>query len=433
MRRSLVSLACAIAAVAGCGDSGNGGTDPGHNTIASPNGTNAVGVVVDLGPTGSNGSPVGYVNGAFVTVTVCVPGTGTCQDVDHVLVDTGSAGLRLLANDGVAGGKLSLALPAQQDAGGNAIAECAQFLDGFTWGPVQRADVRIGGEKASGVPIQVISEATYPVPANCESVGVDESRLEGDTGLFTNGILGIGLFLQDCGEACTVSPDLPASGNPGLYYSCRSGAGCSETGVSLAAQVSNPVAMFPVDNNGVILELPLVPAGGAATVSGTLVFGIGTQSNNGMAGASVFPTDGTGRFTTVYPASGAASATYPGSFIDSGSNGLFFLDSSTSGIPTCPDVGGFYCPSASMDLSAVNKGAGGTPSGAVNFSIGNAHTLLTTNNAAFSNLGGPNAGTPGQHLDSAFDWGLPFFYGRNVFTAIEGASTPGGSGPYFAY
>jgi hypothetical protein len=28
---------------------------------------------------------------------------------------------------------------------------------------------------------------------------------------------------------------------------------------------------------------------------------------------------------------------------------------------------------------------------------------------------------------------LSFFYGRNVFTAIENMSTPGGTGPYFAY
>jgi len=42
----------------------------------------------------------------------------------------------------------------------------------------------------------------------------------------------------------------------------------------------------------------------------------------------------------------------------------------------------------------------------------------------FNNLGGPG--------HDSFDWGLPFF-GRNVFTAIEGRSTPGGTGPYWAY
>jgi hypothetical protein len=36
-------------------------------------------------------------------------------------------------------------------------------------------------------------------------------------------------------------------------------------------------------------------------------------------------------------------------------------------------------------------------------------------------------------LKKTFDFGLPFFYGRNVFTAIEGKNTAGGLGPYFAY
>jgi hypothetical protein len=37
-----------------------------------------------------------------------------------------------------------------------------------------------------------------------------------------------------------------------------------------------------------------------------------------------------------------------------------------------------------------------------------------------------------------FDWGLPLFYGRSVFTAIDGASTLTSTGsivtgPYWAY
>ena len=34
---------------------------------------------------------------------------------------------------------------------------------------------------------------------------------------------------------------------------------------------------------------------------------------------------------------------------------------------------------------------------------------------------------------NSFDWGLSFFYGRTVFTAIEGKTTPGGVGPYVAF
>jgi len=28
---------------------------------------------------------------------------------------------------------------------------------------------------------------------------------------------------------------------------------------------------------------------------------------------------------------------------------------------------------------------------------------------------------------------LPFFFGRNVFTAVEGQSTPAGAGPFVAF
>jgi hypothetical protein len=169
----------------------------------------------------------------------------------------------------------------------------------------------------------------------------------------------------------------------------------------------------------VIVQLPSVPAQGSPSVSGSLVFGIGTRSNNGLGSALVYRVDDVGNFTTVFQ-----GQSYPASFIDSGSNGLYFLDSTTAGLPTCRDSDSFYCPPTTADLTATNRGANGT-SAAVNFSIANAQQLFNTPNNAFSNLGGTN--------DGAFDWGLPFFYGRNVYTAIELKTTPGGSGPYFAY
>ena len=67
-------------------------TKTGSASITVVNGVNNVlPIVVDAGPTGN------YANGAFATVTVCAPGTSSCQTIDHVLVDTGSVGLRLLA------------------------------------------------------------------------------------------------------------------------------------------------------------------------------------------------------------------------------------------------------------------------------------------------------------------------------------------------
>lgn len=58
-------------------------------------------------------------------------------------------------------------------------------------------------------------------------------------------------------------------------------------------------------------------------------------------------------------------------------------------------------------------------------SVANADSLFATNDSELGRLAGPFPGS--------FDWGLPFFYGRNVFTAIEGKSTPQGSGPYWAF
>ncbi|MDE3106455.1 MAG: DUF3443 family protein, partial [Acidobacteriota bacterium] len=54
---------------------------------------NRVPLVVDQG-VGSAGAS----NQSYITVNVCAPGTASCQTIDHVLVDTVSVGLRLLAS-----------------------------------------------------------------------------------------------------------------------------------------------------------------------------------------------------------------------------------------------------------------------------------------------------------------------------------------------
>ncbi len=210
-----------------------------------------------------------------------------------------------------------------------------------------------------------------------------------------------------------------------MYYDCR-GSSCNPTYVTLAQQVPNPVSLFSGDNNGVLIQMPTVPQGGSPTASGSLIFGIGTESNNALGSAVVYtvPDSGTdaGNVTSTYK-----GVNYSGSFVDSGSNGLFFLDSATTGIPTCSSPNqDWYCPSTSpMNLSATIQGTNNA-STTINFTIENADTLFNnTNDTAYSTLSGTNPGS--------FDWGLPFFYGRNVYVAIENMSTSGGTGPYLAF
>ncbi|MGB0014382.1 MAG: DUF3443 family protein, partial [Candidatus Sulfotelmatobacter sp.] len=170
----------AVAFLAACGGGSSSSTPA--QTIA-PSGGNVASITVNGGPTGN------YVDASFTSVTVCVPGTATCQTIDGVLVDTGSSGLRILSS------VLTIPLP-QQTSGGNPVVECFPFVSGYTWGPVQTADVEMASEKASSVPVQVLSDTDFTAPASCTDNGTSSDTVES---LGANGIVGVGLFTQDCG------------------------------------------------------------------------------------------------------------------------------------------------------------------------------------------------------------------------------------------
>jgi len=91
-------------------------------------------------------------------------------------------------------------------------------------------------------------------------------------------------------------------------------------------------------------------------------------------------------------------------------------------IGNCADPNlGFYCPASTRRLTADIPLDTGTYT--VNFSIANADALFANGGFAFNNLGGG--------LDPfTFDWGLPFFFGRSVYTAIKGRTAGGRPGPF---
>ncbi|BAN22897.1 putative uncharacterized protein [Caballeronia insecticola] len=336
------------------------------------------------------------------SVTICVPGTNTCQTIDKIQVDTGSHGLRVLAS----ALDPSVALPLVAGAStGSVIAECAVFGSGYTWGAVRRADVKLAGQVAASTSVQVIADSAVPTTAtDCGQSGLpmlSASALRG------NGILGVGPFVADCGGNCA------KTAMPRWYYDCGA-TGCAASALAVTQQVTNPVANFATDNNGVLIELPDVPDGGASSVTGTMTFGIGSQSNNLLGAATVLPSNSaTGYVTTDF-----GGSQYGSSFIDSGSNGVFFPST------TLARCGAWYCPAAPQTFTATIRSATGAQ-GAVSFTVAQSTALFGTGNYAFDNLAGTASGV--------FDWGLPFFYGRRVFTAIQGRATPAGAGPYYAF
>ena len=271
------------------------------------------------------------------------------------------------------------------------------------------ARVVLGDEPAVQVPIQVIDATFGNPPGNCHNADISPA----DGGF--NGILGLGPFVQDCGSACA-----PPYNRNGMYYAC-SGSGCIGTAVPLTEQVTNPVALLPEDNNGIIVQLPNVPPGGSISVNGQLLFGIGTKANNTPSPVVVaYAVDqNTGDFSTAFGGNNLSG------FLDTGSNGLFF-PSFLSSLPSCrPPNSDWFCPSTTANLSATNIGAFGSPAEPVSFKIGNFINLISSPNNVFSDVGGDDP--------NEFDWGLPFHLGRNVCIGIEGRPSGLGTGPYWAY
>lgn len=398
---------------------------------STPTGPNTTEIVVDSGPPGA--FVLGVTNVPYVTVTVCSPGSASnCATVDHVLLDTGSYGLRLLKSKVNSLGLPTVPVTADAASGTPAgiAAECYAFVLGAVWGQLANADVRIGGEIAPAISVQLIDDgavASPPVPPNCQNAA-QSALLNSVSSLQANGILGIGVVGLDCGVSC-LNNAYP--GGYVVYYSCPSGASaCSPAGMPAAQQVKNPVTAFAVNNNGTMISMPALPKLGATVARGRLVFGIGTQSNNQLPPAARMYAVNADPASADYLYVGLQVGTraYPQSFIDTGSNAMFFDDASLSRVcnVSAGQQGHWYCPSSTWRQTAtLTDVLGGR--GAFELAIDSADTLFGTGATALSNLGGSAGQAP-----PTFALGLPFFYGRQVFTSIWGQALAT-NGPWYAF
>ncbi|BCZ78633.1 hypothetical protein PTKU64_23080 [Paraburkholderia terrae] len=403
---SAASTPAAVTPASETGTPGNNDTPP-----PAPVADNTVPISVNFDDTVGR-----VVNMPYVSVTFCVPGkqgASQCATVDHMLLDTGSVGVRVIAS--ALGQAFSSKLPSQTGAGNDttnkaAIAQCALFASGFTWGSMRAADVTIGKKTASGIPIHLIGDSSLAAwkPQDCSSRGgQDMSTVEG---LGANGIVGIGHMAQDY-------PDAAKDALSANYYYCPTPWSCTAATVPLDKQTANPVPAFATDNNGTIIRLPALPSMGQLSVKGELVFGIGTRDNNALpAKATLLAVTDRGMFTTSYKGRTMSS------YLDSGSNALFLPDGT---IPVTPDDAHWFAPSTTQSMSATLSSNAGNANSTIAFSIANSLNLFALGYAAHDNLGGFSS--------QQFLWGLPFFYGRNVYTALSGMKAGAQTGPYVAF
>jgi hypothetical protein len=440
------------------GGSSSGGTCCGNQVPITAGPPNVEPLVIDQGPAAVIAAGQAAIDTAFVTVQVCTDALKTiCANIDHIQIDTGSTGLRIVAEalsgsatvTAVPGGPALLTALQKQyvKSGGSTVTECVEFAIGYSYGSLTTTDITLptSTETASGVITQLIGDPNYSaaanVPNSCTNPpGVNPAPMGMNTvvSFGANGILGVGI--------------LPAD-TYGLYYACGP---CNTATPPIMAptaneMLQNPVTLFANDNNGTIVQLPAVSNAGTTSPTsppGVIVFGIGTEANNTLGSATVLQLNTDPTLTNGPAITATVTGTiYNDSFIDSGTNFLAISGASVpAALTTCADAPDFYCTSATVNFTATLQGQMGNPpmgTGPIqnaNFSIADADTLFNANggvNTAVPNLGGPNGADP-----ASVDFGLPFFFGRYVYTAIDCqsyvppcAALPAGTpaSPWFAY
>jgi hypothetical protein len=442
----------------GCGGGGGDST----TTTISGNGLNTLGqspavttravqtdnnllVSVEDGPRGFLLAP--NANILYATVKVCHPVSGACVDIDHVQVDTGSVGLRVLASK-----VKSLNLPPLEISASPVVNayECFPFVIGGLWGANAKAVVGLGRQLTGPVAVQLIEDdpaAALQPTEDCKAAA-DYKILDSAGALGSNGIIGVGSTNLDCGSVC-LDGSYAANRTFVQYYGCQQGAAnaaaCSTTApVAANLQVSNPISALsnPAYNNGVVLAMPAVTDPGAASASGELIFGVDSIAGSNVLSNNTVPSGARKVLLSVDTANidaylnittqltlGGLVQTFTSSYLDTGTNGLFFNDSSPAPIARCAGSS-WYCPKSVMTLNAVLSDGGSTVLNPVSvaFQVGNAEALFSTSNTAFGDSAG--AAPTGS---TSFAWGMPFFYGKRVYMSIWDITSSSGAGPWYAW
>ncbi len=343
---------------------------------------------IDVG----GGAIENYSNIPLVSVTICQPGTDNCQTVNRIELDTGSVGLRLFSSL-----TKKLNLPAIKGPANQNIFECTSYGGGDSyWGPIRRADVKLGQEVASNVRIQTWQNVPNGVSCPIMAAQPEAGQI--------NGILGVSFAHDDCAD---VGTDKNCGENAAFHYYKCIGSRCSPLNNATSLAVSNPVLGLPHDNNGYVIDFPAVPAPRNSIV-GTIAFGLNSRKDNelGPAAAHELPVPANGWFHLKYH-----GQIYPSRF-DTGADTYDFP--AKFGLPMCD----YLCPDqpTTIHLSVLT----GDKINPFNIEITSPEEILNDSNVQvvpdMANL----------LLGSPFLMGMPFFYGKRVFFGLDrGANSPG--------
>ncbi|WP_158602075.1 DUF3443 family protein [Pararobbsia silviterrae] len=412
-RAAASAVACTLMlALAGCGgDSSStasstttsgGGTTSTAPTVPQSTAANSVSLAVD--------STLGTstFNQAYVTVTVCAPGTtSNCTTVDHIMIDTHSTGLRVL-NTALSLSFINALTPVLQPSTSDPIDECAPINGGYLWGSVRAADVYMSGEMAPAQSVEIVGDTTAGnAPTTCTTQG---GSLGSQTALGANGVLGIGPAIYDCGVTCTTS----TSASSQRYYVCADASSCSTPGtVPEDQQVKNLASGFGSDANGTVIELPSISSSGASSATGLLLFGVGSQSDNTFSSVTTIPLDANGEFTATYK-----GVAYPSSFLALGLPATYLPDSTIT--PCGTPYTGYFCASPTQTAALTLTSNTSTHSTAtIDLNVGDAQTDISSGYAAFDDL------TYDGVVNSGIALGMPFAFGRTIVIKNESSSGAG--------
>ncbi len=341
------------------------------------------------------GQDVNGWNTAFVSVTLCEPRTSRCKTIDRIKLDTGSDGLRVLKS--ALGG---LNLPRVQSMGLD-VALCAEMAGGTGyWGPIAKADVKLGDASAPEANIQIVDASYFVGKTPCKSVPSDGR----------NGILGMGT-VRSVSYGKT-------------FYFCSSGL-CSVSFVDESKRPLNPLSYMKKDNNGFVVSTPDVPARGQNSIDGVVRFGIGTKTNNTPRG---------GVDTCHVQSDDYLKVESAGKeFLTKADTGSFAYNvpKSAAHFPACMGGIDLACPASNRSVPLKIFNADGSVCST--FEIHPNDPELAAGFVADSWVKPNLVSSFGGAMEGNLVLGMPFFYGRDVYFGFTGKKSSLGRGPLIAF